>query len=147
MLDINYVRANLEAVREKLRARGFPLEMLDQFSALDERRRALIGQRDDLNAARNRESQEIGKLMKAGEKEEADSRRAAVREIGARIASAEAELSAIENDLNRLMMTVPNLPDDGVLQHDRLGVADRRRSLVRRPPSRSSTRSPGGPAV
>ena len=114
MLDINFVRANLETVKQKLRTRGFPLEALDRFSELDERRRALIGQRDDLNAARNRESQEIGKLMKAGRREEAESRRAAVREIGDKIASTEAELSAIEADLNALLTTIPNLPADGV---------------------------------
>lgn len=114
MLDVNFVRANLEAVKQKLRARGFPLESLDRFSELDERRRALVGQRDDLNAKRNSESQQIGKLMKAGQKEEADSRRAAVREIGDRIASTEAELNTIEAELNALMTTLPNLPGDTV---------------------------------
>ena len=114
MLDINFVRANFEAVRKKLGARGFPLETLDRFSELDERRRALISQRDELNAKRNSESHEIGKLMKAARKEEADSRRAAVREIGDRIASVEAELNRIESDLNNLMATLPNLPNDGV---------------------------------
>src|ERR1044072_1481547 len=114
MLDINFVRANCEAVKKKLEARGFPLETLDRFSELDERRRALIGQRDELNAKRNSESHEIGKLMKAGQREKAGSRRAAVREIGDRIASVEAELSSIESDLNNLMATLPNLPGDGV---------------------------------
>jgi seryl-tRNA synthetase len=114
MLDMNFVRANFGAVKKKLEERGFPLEGLDRFSELDERRRRLVGQRDDLNARRNGESQEIGKLMKAGRREEADSRRAAVREIGDRIASVEAELGGIENDLNNLMVTVPNLPDDSV---------------------------------
>ena len=114
MLDINFVRANLDLVRKKLEARNFPLEAIARFTELDERRRALIGQRDELNATRNRESQEIGKLMKAGQKEDAESRRAAVRDIGDKIAATESELNAIESDLNNLLVTLPNLPGDGV---------------------------------
>ncbi|MFL6214506.1 MAG: serine--tRNA ligase [Blastocatellia bacterium] len=114
MLDVNFVRANLDFVRTKLEQRGFPLEALERFTALDERRRELVGQRDDLNATRNRESQEIGKLMKAGQKDEAESRRAAVRELGNRIAAIEEGLSAVESTLNDLLKNIPNLPDDSV---------------------------------
>jgi seryl-tRNA synthetase len=114
MLDVNFVRANFGLVRKKLEARGFPLDALDRFTELDERRRALVRKRDELNATRNRESQEIGKLMKAGQKEDAESRRAAVREIGDQIATIEAELSATEEQLNYLLVTVPNLPHDSV---------------------------------
>jgi seryl-tRNA synthetase len=112
MLDINYVRTNLDLVRRKLAARNFSLAPLDRFTELDERRRALIGERDDLNAARNRESQEIGKLMKSGQQEDAAARRAAVREIGDRITVTESELNEIESELNTLLVTVPNLPHD-----------------------------------
>ncbi|HJQ23933.1 MAG TPA: serine--tRNA ligase [Blastocatellia bacterium] len=114
MLDVNFVRANFEAVRTKLEQRGFPPEALDRFTELDERRRQLVRRRDDLNAERNRESQEIGKLMKAGQKDEAESRRAAVRALGEQIAGAEAELATVESELNNLLVTVPNLPDDSV---------------------------------
>lgn len=114
MLDINYVRANLDLVRKKLEARNFPLEAIARFTELDERRRALIGQRDELKATRNLESQEIGKLMKAGQKEDAESRRAAVRDIGDKIAATESELASIESELNNLLVTLPNLPGDSV---------------------------------
>jgi seryl-tRNA synthetase len=114
MLDINFVRANLDFVRKKLEARGFPPEAIARFTELDERRRALIHQRDDLNATRNQESQEIGKLMKAGQKEDAESRRAAVRDIGDKIAATESELNSVESDLNNLLVTLPNLPGDSV---------------------------------
>lgn len=112
MLDINFVRANLALVRSKLEQRGFPLDALDRFNELDERRRALIRERDDLNATRNRESQEIGKLMKGGQKDEAESRRLAVRELGDRIAEVEGQLNAVEADLTGTMVTVPNLPHE-----------------------------------
>jgi seryl-tRNA synthetase len=110
MLDINFVRTNLEIVRRKLEQRGFPLEALDRFNELDERRRALIRERDELNATRNRESQEIGNLVKAGHRDEVESRRAAVRELGDRIGGVETELNAVETDLNSLLMAVPNVP-------------------------------------
>src|SRR5437588_127488 len=114
MLDINFVRANLDFVRTKLEQRGFALDALDRFNELDERRRALIRERDDLNASRNRESQEIGKLMKGGQKEEAESRRIEVRKLGDRIAEAEAQLNVVEADLSALLVAIPNLPDDTV---------------------------------
>lgn len=114
MLDINFVRANFDLVRKKLEDRGFPLDALARFTELDERRRALVRRRDELNAARNRESQEIGKLMKGGRKEEAESRRAAVREVGEQIAATEAELGTTEEELNTLLAALPNLPHDSV---------------------------------
>lgn len=112
MLDINFVRANLDLVTRKLGERGFPMQALDRFNELDGRRRALIRQRDDFKATRNSESQEIGALMKAGRKDEAESRRAAVRDLGDQIAAAEAELDTIETDLNNLMATLPNIAHD-----------------------------------
>jgi seryl-tRNA synthetase len=114
MLDVNYVRSNLDLVREKLDQRGFPPDALNDFSELDQKRRALVGERDDLNARRNKESQEIGVLMKAGRKDEAQSRREQVRGIGERIAQVEVELSTIEQQFTELMVTLPNLPHDSV---------------------------------
>lgn len=114
MLDINFVRTNLDSVRKELAQRNFPGATLDCFTELDARRRALIRERDELKAARNRESQEIGKLMKAGQREEAETRGAAVRTMGERIPAIEAELSAAENELNGLLATLPNLPHDSV---------------------------------
>jgi seryl-tRNA synthetase len=114
MLDVNFVRGNFDLVRRKLEERGFPLDTLQRFSALDERRRELIHKRDDLNATRNRESEEIGKLMKSGRREEAESRRKAVREVGDQIAAAEADLAVVEASLNELLVGVPNLAHDSV---------------------------------
>ena len=114
MLDINFVRANLDLVRTKLGTRGFPLDTLDRFSSLDAGRRELVRRRDDLNATRNTESQEIGKLMQSGRREEAESRRQYVRDIAGQIAAAEAELTAVEAELSELMVGIPNLPHDSV---------------------------------
>jgi seryl-tRNA synthetase len=112
MLDINFVRDNYELVVRKLETRGLPAEALDRFSQLETERRSNIRKVDDLKAVRNRESQEIGVLMKAGQKEDAESRRLEVRRIGEEIAEREAALNAIKDDLNNLMIGIPNLPHD-----------------------------------
>jgi seryl-tRNA synthetase len=112
MLDINYVRDNLELVLTKLKTRGFPVDTLDRFTTLETERRANIRKVDDLKAVRNRESQEIGALMKSGKKEEAESRREQVRKIGDEIADGEKALERIKEDLKSLMVGLPNLPHD-----------------------------------
>ena len=114
MLDINFVRDNLDQVMRKLQTRGFSTEVLDRFSHLETERRSNIRKVDDLKGVRNRESQEIGTLMKTGKKEDAESRRQEVRRIGDEIAERETALNAIKNDLNDLMVGLPNLPHDSV---------------------------------
>ena len=114
MLDINFVRDNYDLVMRKLEARGFSTELLNRFSQLESERRSNIRQVDDLKAVRNRESQEIGALMKAGRKEDAESRRQEVRRIGDEITNREAALNTIKDDLNNLMIGLPNLPHDSV---------------------------------
>ena len=114
MLDINFVRDNYDVVMTKLQSRGFPTETLNRFSQLEADRRANIRMVDDLKALRNRESQEIGALMKSGRKEDAESRRLNVRRIGDEIAKGETALNAIKDNLNDLMSGLPNLPHDSV---------------------------------
>jgi seryl-tRNA synthetase len=58
MLDLNYVRANLERVRAALEARGFPTTALEDFAALDAERRRAIAESDSLNARRNASSRD-----------------------------------------------------------------------------------------
>lgn len=114
MHDINLLRTNLDVVRTKLEQRNFPLAALDSFTTLDERRRSLIREGEDLKAARNRESQEIGKLIKAGQKEEAEKRGVAVRKMGERMPTIEADLASVDSELSGLLATLPNLPHESV---------------------------------
>src|ERR1700678_4061056 len=68
MLDLNFVRANLELVEEKLRARGQdPATLLGDFRELDRERRARITQAESLQAQRNKLSQEVARSLKAGQ--------------------------------------------------------------------------------
>ena len=69
MLDLQFVRANLELVEEKLRARGAdPAALLGDFRALDLQRRRAITQAEQSKARRNELSQQVGALKKAGPK-------------------------------------------------------------------------------
>ena len=68
MLDLAYVRENLTQVEEMLRRRGMdPAQVLSGFRQVDEKRRHLITQSETLKAQRNRASEEIAKLKKAGQ--------------------------------------------------------------------------------
>ena len=110
MLDINFVRDNFERVKERLQSRGFSTEVLDRFINLESERRTNIRKVDDLKSLRNRESQEIGALMKSGQKDQAESRRQQVRQIGEEIAEREAALNGIKEELNTILVGLPNLP-------------------------------------
>ncbi len=76
MLDLNYVRENLDQVRSKLHSRGVPGAALEDFAQADAERRRLIAESDQLHAQRNAASREIGSLMKEGKRDEAEGRRA-----------------------------------------------------------------------
>lgn len=114
MLDIQYVRENLDEVRRRLATRGFDTTVLDRFAELDVRRRRAITEHGDLSAERNRLSPEIGALMKEGRKDEAESRRLLVKELKERIEALETERDAAELDLNNIMYGIPNLPHPSV---------------------------------
>src|SRR5438128_8341979 len=86
MLDLNYVRENLDAVRAALEKRGMSTNALDHFAQADAERRGVIAESDRLNAERNAASREIGALMKGGKRDEADARRGAVNDLKDRIA-------------------------------------------------------------
>jgi seryl-tRNA synthetase len=114
MLDIAYVRENLDEVRERLQTRGFDVSVLDRFADLDRRRRAAITEAGELSARRNRLSPEIGALMKTGRKAEADEKREEVKALKERIEALEAERDSAERDLLAILHGVPNLPHASV---------------------------------
>jgi seryl-tRNA synthetase len=60
MLDLNFVRDNIDKVRQVLADRNFPADTLDEFAVLDAERRKVIGEADNLNQLRNAASKEIG---------------------------------------------------------------------------------------
>lgn len=114
MLDLAYVRENFDAVRERLSTRNFDPALLEDFTKLDVQRRALIRERDELNAASNRISKEVGALMREGKKEEAEAKKTESRALGDKIKAADAQVSELENGFRDILTRVPNLPHDSV---------------------------------
>ncbi|HEV7680831.1 MAG TPA: serine--tRNA ligase [Pyrinomonadaceae bacterium] len=114
MLDLNYVRENLEKVRTGLQSRGVAAAALDSFAAADAERRRIIAESDQLNATRNTSSREIGALMKDGKRDEAETRRKEVNELKERIAELDRSRDEAETKLRDLLTSLPNLPAEGV---------------------------------
>ncbi|RME08811.1 MAG: serine--tRNA ligase [Anaerolineae bacterium] len=111
MLDINLFRQQPDVVREALRKRQMDPSPVDQVIALDEQRRALIQQVEELKAERNRVSKEIGRMKDAAERQ---TKIEAMRAVGDRISEMDERLRAVESELHDLMATFPNIPDERV---------------------------------
>ena len=114
MLDLNYVRENIDKVREALQARRADTTTLDDFAKADEERRRVIAESDQLNAQRNASSREIGGLMKEGKKEESEARRAEVGQLKERIAELDQLRAQTEARMNDLLSSLPNVPHESV---------------------------------
>lgn len=110
MLDARYVRENQEAVAQAMKNRNYPWDA-ERFAKLDEQRRAAITEEEAMQADRNALSKEIGALMGAGKKEEAEAAKQKVRDINGRLASASQAHGEAEDQLKDLLMSVPNLAD------------------------------------
>ena len=114
MLDINYVRENIDKVYAALEARRSDTTALNDFTRADEERRRVIGESDKLNAERNASSREIGALMKEGKKDEAEARRAEVGRLKDRIAELDQLRTQTETRMHDLLSTLPNIPNASV---------------------------------
>lgn len=114
MLDLNFVRENLEKVKEALINRNFPTASLDRFVELDALRRRVIGESDRINAQRNSASKEIGALMQSGKKDEAEAKKAEVAGLKENQAELERQRDESESAMHELLSHLPNMPAAGV---------------------------------
>ena len=114
MLDLNFVRENLDKVRAALEARGFPTGALDDFVQADMERRRVITESDQLNAERNTMSREIGALMKDGKRDQADARRQEVGQLKDRIVELDRARDEAETRMHELLSALPNIPHESV---------------------------------
>lgn len=111
MLDIRFVREHLDEVATAMKNRNHSWDS-EYFQELDESRRSVIGQEEELLNQRNVLSKSIGKLMGEGKKEEAEAAKAQVTELKDRIAQLSAKRAEVEDKLNDLLMGTPNMPAD-----------------------------------
>ncbi|MEX2115736.1 MAG: serine--tRNA ligase [Bacteroidota bacterium] len=111
MLDLKFIREHLDLVRKGAEAKGLTVN-LGTIISLDEKRRALIQEGEGLKARRNQVSAEIGKLKKEGKS--GDDAIAEMESVKARIHAIDTELRTVDEQLNALLLTVPNLPHPSV---------------------------------
>jgi seryl-tRNA synthetase len=111
MLDLKFIRENFSTVQEGVRKKGAPID-LSPFPILDEKRRELLKQAEELKALRNRVSEEIGQARKKGG--EASAKIAEMKEVGERIKTLDDELKTVEDQLYELQIRIPNLPHESV---------------------------------
>ena len=113
MLQLSYIRDNKEKVIKGLNKRHFKeLELIDQVLDLDEKRRATQAELDQVLAQSNKLSKEVGALMKAGKKEEAEeikSQTAQYKELTKKLGDT---LDQVTQELTQLLYRIPNIPTD-----------------------------------
>jgi seryl-tRNA synthetase len=114
MLDLHYVRENLDTVRAALQARNFPADTLDEFVEMDAERRQIIGEADAINQQRNTASKEIGSLMQAGKADEAEAKKAEVAGLKDKQAELERRRDESEAAMHDLLAGLPNVPAEDV---------------------------------
>src|SRR5438132_10702625 len=114
MLDLNYVRENLNEVIEALRNRNFPEDSLLDFDRADKERRAAIQSSDGYNADLNKASREVGELIKQGKNDEAIQRRRDVKALKEHVARLNHERDAAEARMKEILQQLPNIPHESV---------------------------------
>jgi len=112
MLDIKFIRENIDLVRKKVEDRGQDLD-LDRFSDLDRGRRDILQEVEVLRSERNKVSKEIGKRKQ--NKEDASDLIVKMSEVSVRIKKLDESLKETESNLQDLIMIIPNIPHESVV--------------------------------
>ncbi|MBZ4687610.1 MAG: seryl-tRNA synthetase [Clostridia bacterium] len=111
MLDLKFVRANPETVKEGLKKRGISVS-LDEFLKLDEKRRSLLTEVEELKSKRNTVSEKIGEMKKAGE--DASKMIEEMRQVGDQIKELDAQVKEVEEKMENELLSIPNIPHESV---------------------------------
>ncbi len=111
MLDLGFVRDNLELVKQKMRERGVP-DLLGDFENLDRERRNYLAEAERRKARRNKMSEEIAARKKQGL--DASAQIAEMQELKLEIADFDAKVEDVDSRLRETLQNVPNLPHSSV---------------------------------
>ena len=116
MLDMKFLRENPDIVKQNIKNKfqDEKLPMVDKVIELDEKRRTMQQEADDLRNKKNTLSKQIGALMKEGKKEEAEKIKAEVAKDAARLAELEATEGPVAEEIQKIMYTIPNIIDPSV---------------------------------
>jgi seryl-tRNA synthetase len=124
MLDLRFIRANLDAVKQMLKNRRNDLDV-SVFESIDRRRREILPALENLRHRKNRVSEEIAQLKK--QRQDASGLIAEMKKVSVEIKEMEASLSQVDEDLKPFLMVVPNMPHESVP----IGAASEDNPLVR----------------
>jgi seryl-tRNA synthetase len=129
MHDLGYFRSNFDQVLDRLATRGFTMDR-SLFLDLDVRRRAALTETENLRAAVNEASQEIGKIKKAGG--DTTAKQESVRASKERIATLDESVKTLDDEFRAILQGIPNLPHESVPvgknEHDNVEV--RREGII-----------------
>ncbi len=114
MLELRFIRENIDLVREKCRHRGMDTAIIDRFAEIDSRRRSLLGEAESLKNRRNTVSARIADYKKQGDHESAEPLITEMREVSARIKELDSELARVQQELDEIVLSIPNLCHDTV---------------------------------
>ena len=116
MIDIKLLRENPDLVRENIKKKfqDQKLVLVDEVLELDKKNRASIQQVESLRAQRTALSKQIGNLMSSGQKDEAEKIKADSQRIGDEIVALEKEQEALQEEVTKRMMVIPNIIDPSV---------------------------------
>lgn len=113
MLQLTYIRDNKEDVLKRLAIKNFrdAETIINSVIELDNNRKMAQRQADEVKAEANSIARQVGELMKAGKKEEAEVLKAKTAELKLSEKKFDESLKHIEEDIHKLLVTVPNLPN------------------------------------
>ena len=116
MLDIKFVRENPEIVKENIRKKfqDEKLSLVDDVIKLDKKIRECKIHGDELRQERNTTSSEIGQLMRNKQLQDAENKKKRVSEINDMLINIEKEENELSNELNKIMMVIPQIIDSSV---------------------------------
>jgi len=112
MLDPKRIRTSPDLVRESLLSRNADPALVDQFLSADEKRRKNLAVSEEKKSQRNRESENVARMKKAGE--DASPVMSRMRELGDEIKGLDEELRAIDEELQSILLSIPNVPHEAV---------------------------------
>ncbi len=113
MLDSKLLRTELDETAAKLARRGFTLDV-DTIRILEEQRKSIQVEVENLQSTRNSISKQIGQLMSQGDKAGAEAIKQQIGTLGEDLDSKKVELDKIQAELEAITQTVPNIPDSSV---------------------------------
>jgi len=113
MLDSKLLRTELDETAAKLARRGFKLDV-DTIRTLEEQRKSIQVEVENLQSSRNSISKQIGQLMSKGDKEGAEEIKKQIGSLGDDLDAKKAELDKVQAELEAITLAVPNIPDDSV---------------------------------